>query len=450
MTFKEDTILSIKISFTSLGCDKNLVDSEIMLGLIDEEGYQIVSEDKEADVIIINTCAFINDAKEESIENILELAEYKETGNCKSLIITGCMAERYKEEIFKELPEVDGVVGTASYERIIEVVKETLEGQKSKRFDALEGSDGPRRKRLITTPGYFEYLKIAEGCNNHCTYCIIPQLRGKFRSRTIEDIVEEAKELVAKGVKELILVAQDVTLYGVDRYEGKKLHLLLEALSEIEDLKWIRLLYCYPEEIYPELIDAIARLDKVCNYIDMPIQHANDHILKRMARRSNQDKIRNVIADLRQRIPDIALRTTLITGFPGETEEQFEDMLQFVKDMRFNRLGVFTYSQEEGTKAAEFEDQVDEETKVVRQHAIMAAQKEISEAVAREQIGRKLDVIIDGKLPGEKVYCGRTYMDAPDIDGYIFVEHDASFMSGDFMTVNVTGAYEYDLIGEEV
>lgn len=443
--------MSIKISFTSLGCDKNLVDSEVMLGLIDEEGYKVVSDDAIADVIIVNTCCFINDAKAESIENILELAEYKETGECKALIVTGCMAERYKEEVFNELPEVDAIVGTGSYEKIIEVIKETLEGNKVQRFDSIDITSEGRRKRLISTPGYFEYIKIAEGCNNFCTYCIIPQLRGKYRSRKMEDIVDEARELVEQGVKEIILVAQDTTRYGIDLYGDKKLHILLEELSKIEDLKWIRLMYCYPEEINDNLIEAIKNLDKVCNYIDMPIQHANDLILKRMARRSNQAQLREVIGKLRQEIPNISLRTTLITGFPGETEDDFNDMLQFIKDMRFNRLGAFTYSQEDGTKAAKFEDQVDDDIKERRKTAIMEAQKIISEELSKEQVGRELDTIIDGKLPEEDhIYCGRTYMDAPDIDGYIFVNSERNYMSGDFTRAKVVGSYEYDLIGEEI
>lgn len=443
--------MSIKISFTSLGCDKNLVDSEVMLGLIDAEGYRVVNEDGDADVIIVNTCCFINDAKEESIQNILELSEFKEDGNCKALIVTGCMAERYKDEIFKELPEVDAVVGTGSYEKIIEVIKETLEGKKVSRFDSIDVTSEGKHKRLISTPGYYEYIKIAEGCNNHCTYCIIPKLRGKYRSRKIEDIVEEAKELVSHGVKEIILVAQDTTRYGEDLYGKKNLPALLEALSEIEDIKWIRLLYCYPEEITDELIDAMKRLDKVCNYLDMPIQHANTKVLKRMARRSTREQLVEVIGKLRKEIPDIALRTTLITGFPGESEEDFEDMLNFVKEMRFDRLGAFAYSQEEGTKAAEFEDQVDEETKELRKDLIMKAQKSISEEISKSAEGAILDVMIDGRIPEENnIYCGRTYKDAPDIDGMIFVNSEDTYYSGDFTTVKVTGSYEYDLIGEEL
>lgn len=448
---EEDYTLSVKISFTSLGCDKNLVDSEVMLGLIDDEGFQVVDDDAAADVIIVNTCCFINDAKEESIENILELSNFKVEGNCKSLIVTGCMAERYKDEIFKELPEVDGVVGTGSYERIIEVIKESLEGKKVSRYDSIHELKDEPRKRLISTPGYYEYIKIAEGCDNHCTYCIIPKLRGKYRSRKIENIVDEAKQLVAQGVKEIILVAQDTTRYGEDLYGKKNLPALLEELSKIEDLKWIRLFYCYPEEITDELIMAMKNLDKVCNYLDMPIQHANNNILRRMARRSSREKLVEVISKLRKEIPDIAIRTTLITGFPGETDEEFEDMLNFIKEMRFDRLGAFTYSQEEDTVAATFEDQVDEEVKEKRKDIIMETQRIISQEKSNEAVGRELDVMIDGRIPDEAdIYCGRTYKDAPDVDGIIFVNSKNAYMSGDFIRAKVEGSHEYDLIGEEL
>lgn len=440
--------MAITVSFTSLGCDKNLVDSEVMLGLINDAGYQVIADDSKADVIIINTCSFINDAKQESIDNIIELGEYKQTGNCKVLIVTGCLAQRYKGDVIKELPEVDAVVGTGSYEDIIDVIKEALDGKKVERIGDIN-FELTNKKRIISTPGYYEYLKIAEGCNNHCTYCIIPKIRGKYRSKDINMVIEEAKELAKNGVSELLIVAQDTTKYGIDLYDKKMLPTLLKELCKIDGIEWIRLLYCYPEEITDELIEVMATEDKICNYVDMPIQHSNTQVLKRMARRSTKEELLDVISNMRKRIPDIAIRTTLITGFPGETEEEFDDMYEFVKEVEFDRLGVFSYSQEEDTKAAEMDDQVDDEIKEYRKDKIMMLQKGIAENNAKKMVGKQLRVMIDGKLPEEDdVYCGRSYKDAPDIDGIIFVKTGQRFLSGDIVDVKIVGSFEYDLIGE--
>jgi ribosomal protein S12 methylthiotransferase len=442
--------LPIRIAFVSLGCDKNLVDSEVMLGLLQKSGFALISDESQADVLVVNTCCFIQDAKEESIESILEMAQYKKTGNCKALIVTGCMAERYKDEILSEIPEVDGVVGTTGYESIVEVVEEILQGKKIQMFSDVNAKTSENYQRVLSTAGYFAYLKIAEGCDNRCTYCIIPQLRGKYRSRSMESLISEAKTLASQGVKELILVAQDTTRYGIDLYGEKKLPQLLKELCKIDDLKWIRLLYCYPEEITDELIDVIAEEEKVCSYLDMPIQHANTSILKRMGRRSTKEDLIHLINKLRKRIPDICLRTTLIVGFPGETDEEYEDLVQFVKDMKFDRLGVFTYSKEEGTPAAKMRGQIPKKIKEFRKDKIMKLQQAICEEKSAQCVGRTLEVIIDGKLPEENVYCGRTYRDAPEIDGMVFVSADEDLLSGDFIKASITSSNEYDLIGRIV
>jgi ribosomal protein S12 methylthiotransferase len=442
--------LPIRIAFVSLGCDKNLVDSEVMLGLLQKSGFALISDESQADVLVVNTCCFIQDAKEESIESILEMAQYKKTGNCKALIVTGCMAERYKDEILSEIPEVDGVVGTTGYESIVEVVEEILQGKKIQMFSDVNAKTSENYQRVLSTAGYFAYLKIAEGCDNRCTYCIIPQLRGKYRSRSMESLISEAKTLASQGVKELILVAQDTTRYGIDLYGEKKLPQLLKELCKIDDLKWIRLLYCYPEEITDELIDVIAEEEKVCSYLDMPIQHANTSILKRMGRRSTKEDLIHLINKLRKRIPDICLRTTLIVGFPGETDEEYEDLVQFVKDMNFDRLGVFTYSKEEGTPAAKMRGQIPKKIKEFRKDKIMKLQQAICEEKSAQCVGRTLEVIIDGKLPEENVYCGRTYRDAPEIDGMVFVSADEDLLSGDFIKASITSSNEYDLIGRIV
>ena len=440
----------MNIFFVSLGCDKNLVDSEYMLGMIRDAGYTIIDDETQADVIVINTCCFINDAKEESINTILEMAEYKKTGHAKALIVTGCLAQRYRSEIEEEIPEVDAILGTNSYDNIVSAVKEVMAGKHYTNLNSLEGLPTLHTKRCVTTGGHYAHLKIAEGCNKRCTYCIIPHIRGNYRSIPIEELVATARELVEGGVKELILVAQETTLYGIDLYGKKSLHRLLDELNKIPGLYWIRILYCYPEEIDDELIEAIKRNDKVCHYLDIPIQHGSDHILKRMGRYTDQAEIKRIVSKLHEEIPAIALRTTLITGFPGETQQDFDILKEFVKEMKFERLGVFTYSREEDTKAAEFEQQVPQEIKEVRKNEIMEIQQQIAFAYCKEQIGRVMEVMIEGRLPEEGVYIARTYMDAPDIDGYVFVESEWNLISGDFITVEIIGADEYDLIGKVV
>lgn len=438
----------MKILFISLGCDKNLVDTEYMLGILGEKGYSFTDDETEADIIVINTCCFINDAKEESIQTILEMAEYRESGSCKALLVTGCLAQRYQKEIEKEIPQVDAILGTNSYDAIAEAVQSVLKGQNYENFQTLEGLPKVNTRRTLTTGGHYAHLKIAEGCNKHCTYCIIPKIRGNYRSVPMEELIASAKELAAQGVRELILVAQETTLYGVDLYGEKSLHKLLDELNKIDGIYWIRILYCYPEEIYEELIDSIKRNEKVCHYLDLPIQHASDDILKRMGRRTSQKDLREIVAKLRTKIPDIALRTTLICGFPGETEENHEELMYFLNEMEFDRLGAFTYSPEEDTPAEQFPDQVEEELKKQWQQEVMELQEEIIMDANEKMIGRELYCMVEGQVAGENTYVGRTYRDAPDIDGYIFIETDETLMSGDFVKVRVTGAYEYDLIGE--
>ena len=438
----------MNILFVSLGCDKNLVDTEVMLGLLAERGHEMVDSEEIADVIVINTCCFIHDAKEESIQTILEMAEYKKAGSCKALIVTGCLAQRYKQEIIDEIEEVDAVLGTTSYDKIVEAIDEALEGHSSVEMTDINALPIVESKRLVTTGGHFAYLKIAEGCDKHCTYCIIPKIRGNFRSVPMERLIREAEELVAQGVKELILVAQETTLYGKDLYGEKSLHKLLRELCKISGLRWIRILYCYPEEITDELIQVIKEEDKICNYLDLPIQHASDGILKRMGRRTSKKQLIEIVEKLRKEIPDIAIRTTLITGFPGETQEQHEELMEFVDEMEFDRLGVFTYSPEEDTPAAEMPDQIPEEVKEDRQAELMELQQEIAFDLAEDMIGREVLVTIEGKVADENAYVGRTYKDAPNVDGLIFVESGEELMSGDFARVKITGALEYDLMGE--
>ncbi len=442
--------MGTKIAFVSLGCDKNLVDTENMLGILNKSGFALIGDESEADVLVLNSCCFIEDAKKESIENILELAQYKETGNCKALIVTGCMAQRYKDEILKEIPEVDAVVGTTSYDEIAGIVAEVLEskGEKVQRFSDIDRSMDHETPRILTTAGYYAFLKIAEGCDNFCTYCIIPQLRGKYRSREMENLIKEAKGLVAQGVTELILVAQDTTRYGIDLYGKKRLPELLHELGKIEGLEWIRILYCYPEEITDELIMAIKNEPKVCKYIDMPIQHADNEILKQMGRRSSREQLDMVITKMRLEIPGISLRTTLIVGFPGETDEQFENLVAFVEKTRFDRLGVFTYSREEDTPAATMPNQIDQAVMDERRDIIMDLQQQISIEKNNEMIGITTKVLIEGKLANEDVYIGRTYKDAPDIDGKVFIEYEGELISGDMVNVKILNAHEYDLIGE--
>ena len=438
----------MKILFISLGCDKNLVDTEVMLGLLASKGYEMTDDEQEADIIVINTCCFIHDAKEESIQNILEMAELKKEGKVKALIVTGCMAERYKDEILEEIPEVDEVLGTTAYDKILDAVDAALEGNQEVILSDIDALPLPETKRLVTTGGHFAYLKIAEGCDKHCTYCIIPKVRGNYRSVPMERLVNEARELAEQGVKELILVAQETTLYGKDLYGEKSLHKLVKELCNISGIRWIRILYCSPEEITDELIQVMKEEPKVCHYLDLPIQHANDTILKRMGRRTTKQELVHIVEKLRSEIPDICLRTTLITGFPGETAEQHEELMQFVDEMEFDRLGVFTYSPEEDTPAAGMPEQIEEEVKEDRQAEIMELQQEIAFDKAEDMIGREVLVMIEGKVADENAYVGRTYRDAPNVDGLIFINTNEELLSGDFARVKVTGALDYDLIGE--
>lgn len=455
------------VLFVSLGCDKNLVDSEKMLGLLNEEGYRVAQEESEADAIVVNTCCFIHDAKEESVETILEMAEWKKKGRLKALIVTGCMAQRYQDEIQQEIPEVDAVIGTTGYTEIVPILDEILaeaeasqkeaavEEPKEKSFvnccpsiDLLPASLAD--KRVVTTGGYTAYLKIAEGCNKRCTYCIIPYIRGHYRSFPMEDLLEEARKLAEGGVKELILIAQETTVYGMDCYGRKALPELLTKLCEIEGIEWIRILYCYPEEITDELIAVMKKEKKICHYLDIPIQHSEDTILKRMGRRTNRAELVSLVEKLRKEIPDIVLRTTLITGFPGETEEEFKNMVDFVDSMEFDRLGVFPYSAEEGTKAAEMDGQITEEVKESRRDEIMALQQEISADKAASRIDDEMSVLIEGYLYEDDIYIGRTYMDAPKVDGNVFVRAEEELISGDIVPVRITGANEYDLMGDVI
>lgn len=455
------------VLFVSLGCDKNLVDSEKMLGLLNEAGYRVAQEESEADAIVVNTCCFIHDAKEESVETILEMAEWKKKGRLKALIVTGCMAQRYQDGIQQEIPEVDAVIGTTGYTEIVPILDEILaeaeasqeeaavEEPKEKSFvnccpsiDLLPASLAD--KRVVTTGGYTAYLKIAEGCNKRCTYCIIPYIRGHYRSFPMEDLLEEARKLAEGGVKELILIAQETTVYGMDCYGRKALPELLTKLCEIEGIEWIRILYCYPEEITDELIAVMKKEKKICHYLDIPIQHSEDTILKRMGRRTNRAELVSLVEKLRKEIPDIVLRTTLITGFPGETEEEFKNMVDFVDSMEFDRLGVFPYSAEEGTKAAEMDGQITEEVKESRRDEIMALQQEISADKAASRIDNEMSVLIEGYLYEDDIYIGRTYMDAPKVDGNVFVRAEEELISGDIVPVRITGANEYDLMGDVI
>ena len=438
----------MNILFVSLGCDKNLVDSEMMLGLLAKKGYDFTDNETEADVIVVNTCCFIGDAKEESVNTLLEMSEYRKSGRCRALIVTGCLAERYRQEILDEIPEVDAVLGTASYDSITEAVDQALGGRHMLRCEDTGRLVLPDAKRILTTGGHYAHLKIAEGCDKHCTYCIIPHLRGPYRSVPMERLIEEAEELAGQGVKELILVAQETTLYGVDLYGEKSLHKLLQKLCRIHGIRWIRIQYCYPEEIYPELVETMKEQPKICHYLDLPIQHASNRILKRMGRRTTREDLKEIIQGLRMEIPDICLRTTLISGFPGETQEDHEELMDFVDEMEFDRLGVFAYSAEEDTPAASMEDQIPENLKQERRDEIMELQQEIAFEKAEEMVGKELWCMVEGKIADEYAYVARTYRDAPDVDGYLFIQTMEELMSGDFVKVRVTGAEEYDLIGE--
>ena len=438
----------MKILFISLGCDKNLVDTEKMIGLLSERGYEFTDDETQAQAVIVNTCCFIGDAKEESINTLLEMAELKKSGQLKAIIASGCLAQRYKEEIQKEIPEVDALIGTMSVSAIADTLDSVVKGMPRNTFYELSTKPYSGGKRILTTGGHFAYLKIAEGCDKNCTYCIIPKVRGGYRSIPMEELIEEAKKLADEGVKELILVAQETTLYGKDLYGRKSLPELLKKLCEIPGLYWIRILYCYPEEITDELIETIKNEKKICNYLDIPIQHASDDVLRRMGRWTNEEHLRTVIGKLRESIPDIALRTTLISGFPGETQEDFEELYRFVNEMEFDRLGVFTYSAEEDTVAADMPDQIPEEVKAARRDELMQLQQAIAFEKNEDMPGKIMTVMVEGKVADEDVYVTRTYRDAPGVDGYLFLKTTARLVSGDFVKVIVTDVNEYDLIGE--
>ena len=441
------------IAFTSLGCDKNRVDSEVMIGILWERGYRIVLDESQADIIVINTCCFIKDAAEESVETILEMAEYKKQGRCKGLIVAGCLGQRYYGEMFEEMPEVDAIVGTTAYESVADIADRLLDGESA--ICHLCDINTPMQevnapKRMISTAGYYAYLKISEGCDNYCTYCVIPKIRGRHRSRTMESLIDEAKKLTDGGVKELLIVAQDTSIYGRDIYDKPMLHELLKKLCEIDGVEWIRLLYCYAETLTTETIEVMAKEEKICKYIDIPIQHGSDEVLKRMGRRSSRKIISDKINELRQHMPEICIRTTIITGFPGESEEEFNECVDFVDEMKFDKLGVFTFSPEEGTPAAKMDDQIDEDVKEERQTYIMELQKNISAKKCEDMVGKKVKVIVDGMIPEENIYCGRTYIDSPDIDGIVFFTCDYELLSGEFAEVIIKAAKDYDLIGEAV
>lgn len=438
----------MKIYFVSLGCDKNLVDSEVMLGLLHEEGYSFTDDENEAEVAIVNTCCFIHDAKEESINTLLDLGRLKTEGCLKVLIAVGCLAQRYHKEISEEIPEVDAIIGTLAIEKVVEAVKKALGNEKSTYLNDMNSTPYIGGKRVNTTGGYYAYLKIAEGCDKHCTYCIIPKIRGSYRSVPMEQLLRQAKMLAEQGIKELILVAQETTLYGMDLYGSKKLPELMEKLCEIDGIEWIRLLYCYPEEITDALIETIKTQDKILPYIDMPVQHASDSVLKRMGRRTNEKQIRDIVSKLRSEIPNICIRTTLITGFPGETQEDYETMYRFVNEIEFDRLGVFTYSAEEDTPAADMPEQVPESIKEQRRDEIMELQQAIAFEKAEQMKDRILDVMIEGRIVAENAYVARSYKDAPEVDGYVFVKTTRDLMSGDIVRVRITGSNEYDLTGE--
>lgn len=439
----------MNILFISLGCDKNRVDSEYMLSSLVQDGFTVTDDETRADVIIVNTCCFILDALQESIDTLLDMAEYKKNGSCRALIVTGCMSQRYQDEIRQEIPEVDACIGTNSTEDILSAVHQALEGKHFESFKPLDRLEQHPNGRCVSTGGYYAYLKIAEGCDKHCTYCIIPSLRGPYRSVPMEQLVQEAEMLAAGGTRELILVAQETTVYGTDLTGKKMIPELLERLNAVDGIEWIRLMYCYPEEIDDALLDAINRLPKVCHYLDMPIQHINSDILKRMGRKTNRQELLKKIARIREKIPDITLRTTLISGFPGETQQQHQELLDFVRDVRFDRLGVFPYSQEEGTPAASFADQVDENLREERRDEIMALQQQISRELNEELIDSRMEVMIEGRMADEPdTYVGRSRRDAPDVDGLVFLKSYGELLSGDLVTVRITGYNEYDLIGE--
>lgn len=438
----------LKAAIISLGCAKNLVDSEVITGMLKDAGYQISNQEAEADILVVNTCGFINSAKEESVNAILDAAKYKEEGNCKALVVTGCLAQRYKEDLLSEIPEIDGLIGTGEIPRIVSVLKDSLEGNKTAYVGKPTYIYNHETPRVVSTPRYSAYLKVADGCDNRCTYCAIPEIRGDFRSRPMESIVTEAAELGKQGVRELNLIAQDTTRYGQDLYGDFKLDSLLKELVKLDDIKWLRLLYAYPTHFTDDMIQAIAENDKICKYIDLPLQHADDEILMNMNRRGSQQDIRTLIEKLRNRIPGLAIRTSFIVGFPGETEEKFQQLVEFVKQVKFDRLGVFAYSPEEGTPAVDMPDQVPEEVKEKRVDTLMKIQQDISYEKNKNKIGQIVEVLVEGKNDtGEEVYIGRTGADAPEVDGKIILK-GRELAPGDFVKAKITHAYEYDLIGE--
>ncbi len=418
-----------------------------MLGLLTDSSYELTDEESEADIIIVNTCCFIDEAKEESIRTILDMAEWRREGPCRCLIAAGCMPERYRQEVLREIPEVDAVLGTHSYQRIREAILAVENGERPAILEPPKKQAGPEPERVLTTGGFFAHLKIAEGCDRHCTYCVIPSLRGPYRSVPMEVLTAEAASMAERGVRELILVAQDTACYGTDLYGEKKLHELLGRLCRIDGLRWIRLLYCYPEELYPELIACIAREEKICHYLDMPVQHSEDTVLRRMGRKTTHESLLRTIRTLRGEIPDIVLRTTLITGFPGETEEEHRALLRFVREAAFDRLGVFTYSREEGTPAARMKGQVPHDVMERRKEELLLCQQEISAEKGSARIGTEMEVFVEGSIPEDGVLVGRTYADAPDVDGMFFIQDAPDLPSGIFVRAFVTEAGEYDLIG---
>lgn len=438
-----------KISIISLGCSKNTVDSDQMISILKENDFILTKDEREADIVVINTCGFIESAKEESINTIIEIGEYKTHGDCEILLVAGCLGERYKEDLMKELPEIDGILGTGNIDEIVDVVNLLLEGEKTIRTGEINKDYDESIKRSLVKGEHTSYIKIAEGCDNLCTYCIIPKLRGKYRSRDMDSIIEEAKALVENGTKEIILIAQDTTKYGIDIYNEYRLPNLLDELNKIEGLKWIRILYLYPDTFNDSLIESIKRNEKVTNYVDIPIQHINNKVLRRMNRSTSKESITELINKLRKEIPDITIRTTLIVGFPGETEEEFNELYDYIKETKFDRLGAFTYSKEEDTPAALLGDQIDEDIKIERQEKIMKLQQEISFNLSRKKIGKEYEVLVEEKVE-DGVYIGRTYMDSPEIDGIVYVHSDKDLEVGSFVTVEISESLEYDLIGDVV
>lgn len=439
----------LKIALESLGCSKNLVDAEIMMGILNKKGYKLVGNFEEADIIIVNTCGFIESAKQESIDTILELSELKETGNLKILIVTGCLAQRYSDELKAEIPEIDAIVGTGSYQNIDEIIGNLKEEKQVVSLNDIEFAYNEELPRYISTPSHMAYLKISEGCDKHCTYCIIPKLRGKQRSRKIEDIVKEAKDLAIRGVKEVVVIAQDSTMYGSDIYGKAVLPQLLEELAQIEGLKWIRVMYSYPESITEELVQVVKKYDNICNYFDMPIQHASNRILKLMNRQTTKEDILNKIEMIRNNIPDATLRTTIITGFPGETDEDFNELIEFAKLVKFDRLGAFAYSREEGTAADKLPGHIEEEVKAQRRDALMMVQQGISQELNSNKVGNKYEVLIEEQIE-DNVYIGRTQGDAEEIDSIVYVKSKQHLSAGQFVYVKISSALEYDLMGELV